>query len=108
MAHLQRALKLGRKKTMKAGLRRLDGNSLIAFSIKGLVNEAHASLAYLSENLKSIGDDLSDLKWPRLIMDEGVLHEASQSFLSLHQLHGFRIQALSAFTGRAQIGLAFL
>ena len=62
VADLQRALKFRRKKTMKAGLRRLDGNSLIAFSIKGLVNEAHASLAYLSENLKSIGDDLSDLK----------------------------------------------
>ena len=77
VAHLQCALEFRRKKTMKAGPRRLDGNSLVALPIKGLVNEAHAPLAYLSENFKPIRDDLSDFKWPRLIMDEGMLHEAS-------------------------------
>jgi hypothetical protein len=76
VAHPQCALKFRRKKAVKAGPRCLDGNPLVALSIKGLINEAHAPLAYLPENLKSIRDDLSELKWSRLMtMDKGVLHE---------------------------------
>ncbi len=106
VAYLQCALKLRRKKTIIPGLCRLDCNSLVAFFVKGLVDEAHAAFANFLDNFKSVGDDLSDFEWPPTIVDQRVFQKAAQSFLSLDQLNRFAIQVFIVFTSEAQIGFA--
>ena len=58
MAYLERRLQLGGEQAAKTELRGLDGDALSALLVERLIDDAHAAMADLPDDLEAMVDDL--------------------------------------------------